>query len=178
MLCKLCGKTFPTRMKIDGKIRCLHTRKYCLECSPFNSHNTFQLEKEIREGYKCSRCGDTDPKNFTKGRYTECKRCRTKYNVRNMHKSKARAVQYLGGKCVCCGYTGRCNDVFDFHHINPEKKSKTFNRHLYWSWERQAAELDNCLLLCSNCHREFHAGALKYSDFKFLPEDKKYLVGV
>lgn len=162
-------------MKIDGKTRNLHGRRYCLECSPFNSHNTCQLE---RNDYKCSRCGDTDPKNFTKGRYTECKRCRTRYNMRNMHERKARYVQYLGGKCACCGYTGRCNDVFDVHHIDPSKKSETFKTHRFWSWERLKVELSDCLLLCSNCHREFHAGALTYHDFKFLPDDKKYLAGV
>ncbi|MBR0288644.1 MAG: hypothetical protein IJQ82_06665 [Selenomonadaceae bacterium] len=178
MICKKCGKPFPGRIKIDGKTRNLHTRSYCLKCSPFNSHNTCQLDRPIREGYKCSRCGETDPKKFTKGRYTECKRCRTRYNVRNMRERKERSVQYLGGRCACCGYTGLCNDVFDFHHVNPDNKSKNFTRHLYWSWEKQIAELDKCLLLCSNCHREFHAGALTYHDFKYLPEDKKYLVGV
>ena len=165
-------------MKIDGKIRNLHRRKYCLECSPFNSHNTCRLDREQREGYRCSRCGDTDPKNFTKGRYTECKRCRTGYNKKTVHENKIRCLQHLGGRCACCGYTGRCNEVFDIHHINPDKKSETFKTHRFWSWEKLKIELADCLLLCSNCHREFHAGALNYRDFKFLPEDKKYLVGV
>ena len=171
----MCGKTFPGRIRIDGKVHTLHSRKYCLECSPFKSHNTRKLERELNDGYRCSRCGDTDPKNFTKGRYTECKRCRNKYNSRTIYNNKIRCIQYLGGKCACCGYTGRCNEVFDIHHIYPDKKSKSFRTHKFWSWKKIKVELDNCLLLCSNCHREFHAGALTYNDFNFLPEDKKYL---
>lgn len=27
-----------------------------------------------------------------------------------------------------------------------------------WSWERAKREIDKCLLVCSNCHREIHHG--------------------
>lgn len=43
--CKLCNDKFPTKITIDGKVRNLQTRKYCLNCSPFGCGNTKKLEK-------------------------------------------------------------------------------------------------------------------------------------
>lgn len=37
---ELCQKEFPISIIIDGKRRVLNKRKYCLECTPFGSHNT------------------------------------------------------------------------------------------------------------------------------------------
>ena len=172
MICQKCGKYFPINIKIDGKRRNLKNRKFCLECSPFGLHNTRKLTEYL---YKCSKCGDTNPENFPKGRYAECKKCRTRYNKRNIKDSKLRAIEYLGGKCMCCGFSSGTS-AFDFHHINPASKDSNFKTHLYWSWERLQRELDDCLLLCSNCHRQLHAGEISYSDFKFLPEDKLNLI--
>lgn len=67
------------------------------------------------------------------------------------------AVEYKGGKCQQCGYD-KCIDALEFHHINPDQKdfnisSKGHSR----SWVRVKAELDKCVLLCANCHRELHA---------------------
>lgn len=68
---------------------------------------------------------------------------------------KERAVAHLGGKCVICGY-GRCPAALEFHHDDPREKDLVISRVM--SWKRIVAELDKCTLLCSNCHREVHAG--------------------
>ena len=44
-VCKNCGKKFPNYISINGKRHNLHNRKYCLECSPFNQHNTKKIGK-------------------------------------------------------------------------------------------------------------------------------------
>ena len=67
------------------------------------------------------------------------------------------AVAYKGGKCNRCGYN-RCIEALEFHHENPSQKdfnisSKGYTR----SWERVQKELDKCVMLCANCHRELHA---------------------
>ena len=49
-ICKKCQDTFPNWVTIDGKPRNLGSRKYCLECSPFGSHNTKNLTGE-RKGF-------------------------------------------------------------------------------------------------------------------------------
>lgn len=49
MNCALCGKDFPIHSIVDGKIKNLNKRKYCLECSPFGAHNTKSLASPARK---------------------------------------------------------------------------------------------------------------------------------
>lgn len=78
--------------------------------------------------------------------------------AKRRRKIKAMSVEYLGGKCQLCGYC-RCNDVLEFHHKDETKKRFGIGQNGYTrSWERVKQELDNCYLLCANCHREVHAG--------------------
>ena len=67
-------------------------------------------------------------------------------------------VEYKGGKCELCGYSG-CIDVLDLHHKDASKKEFGISSSgLTRSWEKNKAEADKCVLLCANCHREIHAG--------------------
>jgi hypothetical protein len=66
---------------------------------------------------------------------------------------KERALAFLGGKCHICGYC-KCPAALDFHHMS----GKEFSISSKSSWKRIEAELLKCVLLCSNCHREVHAG--------------------
>jgi 5-methylcytosine-specific restriction endonuclease McrA len=72
-------------------------------------------------------------------------------------KVREMAVENKGGKCEKCGYD-RCIDALEFHHLDPTQKdfnisSKGYTR----SWERVKVELNKCMILCANCHREFHS---------------------
>jgi len=91
------------------------------------------------------------------GRY-RCKKCRVVAVQKRRDTLKIKAVEYKGGKCERCGY---CKYVgaLDFHHLDPTQKdfaiaSKGYTR----SWDSVRNEIDKCLLLCSNCHREIHNG--------------------
>ena len=71
------------------------------------------------------------------------------------------AVAYKGGKCVFCGYK-KTIAALDFHHV--DEKTKDFGlsqRGLTRSWKRIKKELDKCILVCANCHREIHSGVLQ-----------------
>ena len=52
-ICVKCQKEFPSWVTIEGKPRNLCSRKYCLDCSPFGSHNTKNLTnaKKERRGF-------------------------------------------------------------------------------------------------------------------------------
>ena len=68
------------------------------------------------------------------------------------------ALEYSGGKCAICGYN-KCIKALEFHHINNDSKdfgisSKGYTR----SWIEIKKELNKCILLCANCHREVHEG--------------------
>ena len=72
-------------------------------------------------------------------------------------KAKREAVEYLGGECKLCGYRKNIK-ALEFHHLDPNLKefsiSKAGSGH--WNFDRIKKELDLCILLCANCHREVH----------------------
>ena len=71
-------------------------------------------------------------------------------------KLKDMAIKYKGGKCEKCGYN-KCNGALDFHHLNPlEKDFSISSTGTTKSFERIKKELDKCILVCANCHREIH----------------------
>jgi len=67
-----------------------------------------------------------------------------------------RAIAYKGGRCEVCGYQG-CAAAFDFHHVDPTTKDFNISQRMT-SFDAVRKELDKCVLLCSRCHREVHAG--------------------
>lgn len=75
-------------------------------------------------------------------------------------------VEYKGNKCQCCGYNN-CLDALEFHHLNPnEKDFNILDRNLTYDWEKIKNELDKCILVCANCHREIHAGIKQIKEVK------------
>jgi len=66
--------------------------------------------------------------------------------------------EYVDMKCSVCGYN-KCENALDFHHTDPLKKEKTVSRliSLISNWDKVKIEIDKCIILCANCHRELHA---------------------
>lgn len=78
--------------------------------------------------------------------------------AKRRRKIKTLSIEYKGGKCQICGYS-KYQGALDLHHINQKEKhfgigDKGYTR----SWEKVKAELDKCILVCANCHREIEAG--------------------
>ena len=83
------------------------------------------------------------------------------YSVKAVQKRRLKikelSLEYKGGKCERCGYN-KCKNALEFHHIDPKEKDfgigdKGYTR----SWEKIKIELDKCILVCANCHREIHS---------------------
>ena len=80
---------------------------------------------------------------------------------RRRKKLREMGIEYKGGKCVCCGYSADMT-ALDFHHKDEDTKDFGLSqRGLTRSWEKIKAELDKCVLVCANCHREIHSGSRK-----------------
>jgi DNA-binding CsgD family transcriptional regulator len=69
-------------------------------------------------------------------------------------KVKEKLVKYKGGCCEKCGYN-KCINALEFHHTNPNQKEFAISGKSY-SFERLKSEVDKCMLVCSNCHKEIH----------------------
>jgi 5-methylcytosine-specific restriction endonuclease McrA len=137
--CKLCGNDFKVKIVIDGKLRHLARRKYCLECSPFNGHNTKALH--VASKIKTRKPGMSE------------------WQKKARKERKKALVNLMGGKCRICGYDKYMGSL-DFHHVNPKDKSfGVADMGMLRKWDLLVAEATNkCILVCKNCHAEIHGG--------------------
>jgi hypothetical protein len=152
--CVKCQAEICNRIKLDGKWFSLQNRKYCLTCSPFKKHNTRKhIDGNPKLGVKTS-C-DTCKKDFVYKHkahtFTQCGNC----NIRERRLvNKQKYVDYKGGCCERCGYR-KCLGALDFHHKEPTEKDFGVSGPIR-AWDIVKLELDKCLCLCANCHREVH----------------------
>lgn len=110
----------------------------------------------------CTKCGSLKPeedfywRNKAKGiRRTECKECNKLWQKKTYNKNKEIVLQAKEKGCQKCGE--KRHYVIDMHHIDPSQKDEEVCKILRCcSYERLLQELQKCIPLCSNCHREFH----------------------
>jgi hypothetical protein len=158
--CKKCGESFGSRVRINGEEKNISGRVYCLSCSPWGKHNTINLSKHSDTERTCSKCGKLKPiseypRKNGKRYHSWCKDCLYGFNQKRWEITKKKAVDYKGGCCNICGYD-KCLAALEFHHIDPTTKEKSCYNLMLMSWDRVKNEIDKCVLLCSNCHREKH----------------------
>ena len=78
------------------------------------------------------------------------------YVKTHRRKTKEELVVYKGGKCEICGYD-KCLCALDFHHLDPTQKDFTISdSNIYKNLDKLKEEVDKCILVCANCHRELH----------------------
>lgn len=129
------------------------------------------------EKQKCSICESEFPatleyfgKHGYRGLDTYCKDCRHKktrqYYYNNKEKMKSQSLvwkkfqrekinEYKNSlNCLKCGE--KRNWLLDFHHIDPSKKDFQISQGETKGWDKILKEIEKCIVLCSNCHRDFH----------------------
>lgn len=85
-----------------------------------------------------------------------CVKCRSYAVQKRRDTLKEMAVSYKGGKCEKCGYA-KVLAALEFHHIMPDHKDFGISKGGYIrAWSKIKEELDKCILVCANCHRELH----------------------
>jgi hypothetical protein len=81
-------------------------------------------------------------------------RCAYHYRKLLYQERMKKFIDRLGGKCNKCGRVFP-NCVYDFHHIR-DKSFGISNQLTNRSEKELLEEIDKCVLLCANCHREVH----------------------
>lgn len=85
-----------------------------------------------------------------------CSKCAAEAVQKRRDLLKLKALEYKGGKCEICGYD-KNYAALEFHHLDPNEKDFGIASDGYTrSWENTKEELDKCILVCANCHRELH----------------------
>ena len=103
----------------------------------------------------CEDCGESDPNNFYPRQKQKCKKCHNQRTANDCKNKRIKAIKLLGGCCQHRGYD-KCSSALEFHHIDPTTKDVNFSNMRRWTFSKIKRELDNCVLLCANCHREEH----------------------
>lgn len=107
---------------------------------------------------ECKIHGLTPYRSFKDGTQTKwrCSKCMSFAVSERRRKLKQLSLEYLGEACNDCGY---CSNpaALEFHHADPSQKEFGISTSGGTkSFERIKLELDKCLLLCANCHRDEH----------------------
>lgn len=137
--CKICNSAIKTRFI------------YCDNCRKHLKKKSYCLKHKI------------DFKFY--GKQKRCPKCMSEKVIARRTRIKEMAVEYKGGHCEICKYK-KCLSALEFHHLEPEHKDFSISKYGHCrSWERVKKEVDKCILVCSNCHREIHSNI---KNFKYL----------
>lgn len=111
----------------------------------------------------CSKCGIEKPINeYHKNGFDRngnqkyrgyCKICANKRESQRYWEKK----EYIDAQrteCAKCGDTR--SYILDFHHRDPENKDFTIGKMKKGAKQILQNEINKCVCLCANCHREFH----------------------
>ena len=117
------------------------------------------IESELRT---CSIHGTVIFKKHKNGNSTssfKCSKCAAEAVAKTVKAKQELAYKKYGSCCKICGYD-KCKRALEWHHLDPSKKEITPTKVFSRNWEKIQKELDKCVLLCANCHREVHAGLI------------------
>lgn len=153
--------TKETKQKISKKLKKIED-KFCIKCNKKINKTKKENTCKWCRPRLCARC--KIPLNSNNTFYREksrdklssfCKKCFSIMHKEKISNRKKENVKIKGGKCIRCGYD-KCLQALEFHHLIPEEKEFNYSEYRDFNKEKLLKELDKCILLCSNCHREEH----------------------
>ena len=131
--------------------------KKCARCGIEKSEDNFCKSRRMKDGYQsaCKLCmADSWRKSREKKKdhYKAVQKDREKRN-RSIIKEWKRAQ-----RCFVCGESDPC--CLDLHHTDPSEKEFNPSDIAHISVAAFMNEASKCIVLCANCHRKVHAGAI------------------
>jgi len=113
------------------------------------------------ESKTCPKCKETKPTSEFHFKKTEnrfnswCKQCVYGLQKGRWTARKIEAIKLMGEKCCKCGYDKNIS-ALEFHHLEAKDKELQWNKLRQVGWESVIKELQKCIMVCANCHRETH----------------------
>lgn len=163
-----CAATYNNHTKAKKQLH-----KQCKTCDTFiYKHRTYcdschqSYKTQSKKSKVCPTCNQNKPitdfhkrGNDSHLYQYQCKNCRNISCKKKYRNIKQKCIDYKGGKCEKCGYN-KCQAALDFHHIDPTEKNFQISQFQFFDWGKNKYkiinELDKCMLICANCHREIH----------------------
>ena len=91
--------------------------------------------------------------------------CKSKYHYKNSngyyfqvkrgYSRKLQLLELKGGGCYKCGYNKNIA-ALEFHHLDPSEKEFQLGSAKTTNLDKLLLEMNKCILVCANCHREIH----------------------
>ena len=136
-----------------------HMKKYDL----FSSNQSIQDKQKVPvvNGKKeCKKCHNILPiEDFnvkpSGSLKSYCKKCNNEGRYSLLKRRKMEIIQKFGNKCSICGYNKNIA-ALEFHHIDPNEKEFHLGSTKTTNLDKLLLEMDKCILVCANCHREIH----------------------
>lgn len=125
--------------------------KSCAKC---------KISKSLDEFYKKKTNNDS---------LSYCKDCSNEQAKERQRGLKRIAIEYKGGACANCNYS-RCVRALEFHHLDSKEKDFSISQSKSKEFSKIRSEIDKCILLCANCHRELHHGLLNLEEINISVE--------
>jgi hypothetical protein len=125
--------------------------KKCNKCNIEKSFNEFSKNINSKDGHQhiCKTCKKIlDKSSFDKNKIKWIKHYKIKYQELSNYANNIKSLN----KCLKCGESRYW--VLDFHHLDSTKKEMNVNQ--AGSLRLLKKEIEKCIILCSNCHRDFH----------------------
>ena len=126
--------------------------KYCRYCNLDKLETEFSFRVPGKLKNKCKQCVAA----YTRLHYVAN---RTAYKLRataDRPQAAMRWKDFVSSLKVCCSECGEDHPAtLDFHHTDPNTKEH-HPADLRGSKARFLAEIEKCVVLCSNCHRKLH----------------------
>ena len=134
--------------------------KLCSRCKVEKEETEFTKDKTRSDGLHlmCKAC----KREHQNGRYAANPDYKVKRQAREQQRAKefnALVNEAKSGGCIKCGESELC--CLDFHHIDGGTKEGSIAERRNASLEWVRAEIEKCVVLCSNCHRKVHNGVIQ-----------------
>ena len=129
------------------------TQVYLRECKHHGLTEYYYITK------RCFLCKKND-KNKNKSKENEQKQIKRNTKTQQI-------VDYMGGCCIVCGYN-KSNYAMECHHTDPTQKEHTISQLKYKKWETILKEIEKCVLVCSNCHRDIHTNKTPKNKYRHI----------
>ena len=133
------------------------TEKVCTLCKVNKPIQEFSKSSKALDKHQwhCKSCAKEKIKLYRQ--QIDYKPKTNEYQLKRRLERKEWAIKYLGDQCAKCGNKFQPH-IYDFHHKNPKEKENNLGMYLAGSFTKLKKELDKCILLCANCHRDVHWG--------------------
>lgn len=130
--------------------------KQCSKCKKELSIDNFRWRNKA-QGKLHSQCKNCE-KEADKIRYSNnTERQKIVLNNAMLQKERNTLIVEQAKQCGCQKCGEKRLYLMEFHHKNPKEKVNTIAHMIKSSSEQNLIqEMEKCIVLCANCHREFH----------------------